>query len=210
MFENIILFFLMNRIKKLIRTISCSSCKKEVTKSGECNLCQVLTKKQTSPSYFTLLNTSSKYKIDEQALRKKFLLLQQQWHPDRYSQAPKEELKKAELKSMELNKAYQVLKDPLARSHYLLSLVQYDITEKTHLDDKEFLLEVMEIQEDILEADHLELETQASENKNRIDQSVSKLGDLFDKKLYNDAQKEAIRLNYWYTIEKLIHEKEFS
>lgn len=190
------------------RLISCSSCRNEVTKSGECNFCQVLTKKLSSPTYFTLLNTTSKYKINEQELKKKFLQLQQQWHPDRYSQASKEEMKQAELKSMELNNAYQVLKDPLARSHYLLSLVQKDITESTQFDDNEFLMEVMEIQEEIQEANSVELEDHIWENKKRIDQCVKILGELFDKKLYSDAQKEAIKLNYWYTIEKLIHEKD--
>lgn len=109
-----------------------------------------------------------------------FLRKQQQVHPDSYAQKssvsttsqmrtwngcrslshPKvhifrlqEEYQLAQTQSSYLNKAYNTLKEPLARAQYMLALNGVEVSESESLEDPELLMEVMEIREEMEEAE---------------------------------------------------------
>jgi molecular chaperone HscB len=145
-----------------------------------------------------------KFNLNDKDLKRNYRMLVAQWHPDRFTKSVKEQVKAQET-SIQVNKAFQTLKDPLKRSHYLLKLYDYEITEHTRLNDPDFLLQVMEIQEEIVQGQGLR--EMQKENDQRIQKSIEILSDLFDvKQDYKMAQKEAIKLNYYYTITKLIQD----
>lgn len=59
----------------------------------------------------------------------------------------------AQIQSSYLNKAYNTLKDPLARAQYMLALNGVEVAESESLEDPELLMEVMEIREQMEEAE---------------------------------------------------------
>src|SRR5229473_2013379 len=73
-------------------------------------------------SYFDLFEVPRKLWIEMSALEKKFLELSWKLHPDKFVNASAEEQELSLKRSSELNDAYRVLRDPIARVEYLLGL----------------------------------------------------------------------------------------
>jgi molecular chaperone HscB len=89
-----------------------------MTQSGLCNICQV--KALSQQNYFELLEQPATYSIDKRQLRNQFLREQAKWHPDLFTNKAAQERQESDLNSAKLNKAYEVIKDPLSRAHYLV------------------------------------------------------------------------------------------
>ena len=73
-------------------------------------------------NYFELFEVPRKLWIEMSALEKKFLELSWKLHPDKFVNAGAEEQELSLKRSSELNDAYRVLRDPIARVEYLLGL----------------------------------------------------------------------------------------
>jgi molecular chaperone HscB len=71
-------------------------------------------------NYFELLNIERKYDINLDELDSQYFAMQSKYHPDRSS--VNEEKQRNLAISVDLNKAYSMLKDDLTRSEYLLFL----------------------------------------------------------------------------------------
>lgn len=71
-------------------------------------------------NYFELLDIEKKYDIDLHILDRQYFSMQLKYHPDRINS--NSEKQKNLAISIELNKAYAMLKDDLARAEYLLLL----------------------------------------------------------------------------------------
>jgi len=72
--------------------------------------------------YFDLFEVPRKLWIEMSPLEKKFLELSWKLHPDKFVNASAEEQELSLKRSSELNDAYRVLRDPVARVEYLLGL----------------------------------------------------------------------------------------
>jgi molecular chaperone HscB len=72
--------------------------------------------------YFDLFEVPRKLWIEMPALEKKFLELSWKLHPDKFVNASQEEQEHSLKHSSELNDAYRVLRDPVARVEYLLEI----------------------------------------------------------------------------------------
>src|SRR5882762_4514714 len=72
--------------------------------------------------YFSLFGLPRKLWIEMPALEKKFLELSWKLHPDKFVNASPEEQEHSLKHSSELNDAYRVLRDPVARVEYLLRI----------------------------------------------------------------------------------------
>jgi molecular chaperone HscB len=72
--------------------------------------------------HFSLFGLSRKLWIEMSALERKFLELSWKLHPDKFVNASAEEQELSLKGSSELNDAYRVLRDPVARVEYLLEL----------------------------------------------------------------------------------------
>lgn len=148
---------------------------------------------------------SGSFNIDLRTLRREFLQLQAQAHPDLASFSDK---KRAEVLSAEINEAYKVLSSPLLRAQHLLTMRGYDkdMGEEGKTDDVELLTEVVEIHHEIEEAKtENKLEEIHAKNEIRIKGSVKKLDRHFQKDDMNAAKQEAMKLKYWFAIREKIH-----
>lgn len=157
---------------------------------------------------------SGSFHIPSGPLKREFLQLQSQHHPDKYTSQPTAHQKALALSSL-LNTAYKTLSDPLLRARYLLHHnYGVDITSEdnsTHRDltDHETLMEVMEAQEAIEEAHTQEqIDALKEQNRARIEQTVELLGNAFEKGDVEAAKTECIRLNYWNSLQQGLHEWE--
>lgn len=100
--------------------------------------------------YFSLLNVPASYEVDATLLRKHYLTLQQQFHPDRFSGESDQVKRVAVQKSAFINEAYQTLSSQQKRARYLLKRAGVSIDEQRGTAvDLEFLTEQMEWREQL-------------------------------------------------------------
>jgi molecular chaperone HscB len=81
--------------------------------------------------FFQIFSLPQHLAIDLQALEKSFYALSRKLHPDRFAARPAEEQAAALAESSQLNDAYRTLKDPIARTEYLLKLEGVELEEQS-------------------------------------------------------------------------------
>jgi molecular chaperone HscB len=82
-------------------------------------------------TYFEIFSLPAKLGIDTAALEKSFYALSRRLHPDRFAARSAEEQEAALGESSRLNDAYRTLKDPIARTEYLLKLEGVELEEQS-------------------------------------------------------------------------------
>jgi molecular chaperone HscB len=81
--------------------------------------------------YFEFFSLPPKLAIDTAALEKTFYALSRKLHPDRFAGKSAAEQEAALRESSLLNDAYRILKDPIARTEYLLKLEGVELEEQS-------------------------------------------------------------------------------
>jgi molecular chaperone HscB len=81
--------------------------------------------------YFEIFSLPQHLTIDTAALEKSFYALSRKLHPDRFAAKPPAEQAAALAASSRLNDAYRTLKDPIARTEYLLKLEGIELEEQS-------------------------------------------------------------------------------
>lgn len=106
-------------------------------------------------NYFALFGLPVSYSIDRAALDARYRELQRLVHPDRFASASDQERRVAMQQATQINEAYRVLKDALARGRYLLELRghRFDDERSTH-QDPTFLMEQIELREELEDVRH--------------------------------------------------------
>lgn len=82
-------------------------------------------------SYFTQFGLPPHLHIDLAALEKSFYAQSRKLHPDRFAARPQAEQEAALAASSQLNDAYRTLRDPIARTEYLLELEGIQLEEQS-------------------------------------------------------------------------------
>ena len=105
-----------------------------------------------SDNYFELFGVAPRYRIDKDALEERYRALQHRVHPDRYASASDQERRVAMQQAAQINEAYRVLRDPIARARYLLEQRGhvFQDQQQTHQDPK-FLMEQIQLREALAE-----------------------------------------------------------
>lgn len=103
-------------------------------------------------NYFKLFGLPASYAVDRDALDQRYRELQRLVHPDRFVNAGDQERRVTLQQATQINEAYRVLKDTLARGRYLLELRghHFDDERNTH-QDSAFLMEQIELREALAE-----------------------------------------------------------
>ena len=100
----------------------CWSCHERTLGTHFCSSCGKLQQFPQGIDYFAVFEMPRKLWIEMRALEQKFLQLSWKLHPDNFVNATREEQELSLKRSSELNDAYRVLRDPVARVEYLLEL----------------------------------------------------------------------------------------
>jgi molecular chaperone HscB len=82
-------------------------------------------------SYFTQFGLPEHLHIDLKTLETAFYAQSRKLHPDRFASRPQAEQDTALAASSQLNDAYRTLRDPIARTEYLLSLQGVQLEEQS-------------------------------------------------------------------------------
>ena len=141
------------------------------------------------PDYFETFGLPRHLRLDTAALERQFYSQSRRLHPDRFAARPAAEQETALAASSTLNDAYRTLKDPVARTQYLLSLEGVELeeqskaateaartsgTEKKQLIPPELLEEVFELNMQLMEM-----------------KAAKQMGDEADPDLLHDLQAAA-------------------
>ena len=97
-----------------------------------------------------MLGVEKTFSLNQAELTKKFRQLQTVVHPDKFSNKSETEQNLSAEWSSLINKAYTTLSTPIRRGEYLLKLKDVEIPEGNTAVDKEFLMEMMERNEEVL------------------------------------------------------------
>jgi molecular chaperone HscB len=84
-----------------------------------------------SRNHFELFGLPARYRVDADALDASYRRLQTEVHPDRHAASGDADKRLALQASARVNEAYRVLKDPVQRAQYLLSLNGVDAVGET-------------------------------------------------------------------------------
>jgi molecular chaperone HscB len=100
----------------------CWNCHERALGTHFCPGCGKLLQLPQGVDYFALFEMPRKLWIEMGGLEKKFLQLSWKLHPDNFVNATERERELSLEKSSQLNDAYRVLRDPVARVEYLLGI----------------------------------------------------------------------------------------
>jgi len=104
------------------------------------------------PNYFSHFGLAPGFNIDEAQLKKKFLELSRANHPDFHTHLSQDEQSTILELSSYTNQAFKTLKNEDARMKYLLGLHELDFKEGNQSLPQEFLMEMMDFNEKLMEA----------------------------------------------------------
>jgi len=187
----------------------CWSCKKKI---GEelffCDICKIIQPPLTELSYFEVFGCAETYVLDAKSLTNRYRELQSMIHPDKFSNSNEAEKHYSAEQSSLINKAYNTLLDPLSRAIYLLSIKSIEIGESNTMDEKEFLMEIMEINERLSDVKSKEeLDDMRASNSDSIEDCIACLTEAFQSDNLHAAKKHTIKLQYYRNIFAAIKEK---
>jgi molecular chaperone HscB len=120
-------------------------------------------------NYFDLFEIPIHLNVDTQALRPKFFALSRASHPDFFVTKSDEQQQAALEKTALLNKAWKIFQQPDETLRYVLEIHQAWVPGEKYELSPDFLMEVMELNEAMMESDEPE------QLRNRVDTLRSEL-----------------------------------
>ena len=103
-------------------------------------------------NYFELFNLPTSFDVDLTVLAETYKSLQRLTHPDKFASGSDQDKLVALQKNSQVNDAYSVLKSPLSRAEYMLSLRGIEMQhEQQTIKDGAFLMQQMEWREQLAE-----------------------------------------------------------
>jgi len=139
-------------------------------------------------NHFEIFGLPVSFDINKDTLAQRYRDLQRAVHPDKYANAPDRERRLAMQKTVQINEAYQTLKNPLTRARYLLQLQGMD--ENDGIMDGEFLMTQMELREEI--ADIKQNRQALNAFLNRIEKQMQSLTDTLSQQFAQQNWQAAL------------------
>jgi molecular chaperone HscB len=120
-------------------------------------------------NYFQLFEIPEQIIIDQALLQKKYYELSKKFHPDFYTHSSIEEQNEALENSSFLNTAYQTLKNVYKTIEYILKLNNILQEDEKQSLSPDFLMDMMEVNEELAEAKTIENKPEIKRIKNLIE-----------------------------------------
>ncbi|KYN31730.1 Iron-sulfur cluster co-chaperone protein HscB, mitochondrial [Trachymyrmex septentrionalis] len=168
-----------------------------------CSKCKVLQELPRNLNYFDIIGIKRDYNVVNEEIHKKYRELQKMLHPDKFGNKSEKERQISEKLSSLINKVYSTLMHPLKRGLYMLELKGISIPEGTTSLNPEFLIEIMERNEEIENAieDKNKVLKLAKESKELLNKMSKQVAEAFSKDDIETATKILIKMKYYDTID---------
>ena len=167
-----------------------------------------------SQNFFSLFQLPESFSIDEEILSCCYRELQKEMHPDRFAAASDHERRLAVQYSSWINEAYETLKSPVSRAHYLLSLKGHDVDPQQTLgNDPAFLMHQMQLREQLMalkalnEPEHA-LDKLNSELEELIEHQCSAFKGYFANGDYEAAKVAVSKMQFLFKLEEEVERVE--
>ncbi|BFF99763.1 iron-sulfur cluster co-chaperone protein HscB [Drosophila madeirensis] len=176
-----------------------------------CSDCGHLQDVDAAINYFELLNFPTNFNLEGQQLTQRFRQLQTLVHPDKFSnKTSREQTNSADWSSL-INKAYKTLATPIERGQYLLQLEGQQMPQDNSALNKEFLMAMMERNEEVEEAqDSAALAELNSQIVRELEAMTRKLGSQFEGKDLAGVTGTLVEMKYLLSIQASIKQKQQS
>jgi len=102
-------------------------------------------------NHFELFDLPASFEVEQETLALRYRDLQRAVHPDRFANASEQEKRLSVQQAAQINEAFQVLRQPLSRARYLLQLNGVPLDDTDTQMEPAFLMEQMELREDLAE-----------------------------------------------------------
>ncbi|CAN5687771.1 co-chaperone HscB [soil metagenome] len=154
-------------------------------------------------NYFELFELPVSLQVDKLGLSKKYFELQKKFHPDFYTQDEAEAQKDALEKSSMINKALKTLQKPQETIKYVLQLKGMIEDEEKYQLPPDFLMEMMELNEKLLEEDAEEFRKEVDVLESTLYNEVQNIIENYnDQTVTND---ELLKVKEYYFKKKYLH-----
>jgi molecular chaperone HscB len=105
----------------------CWSCQKAAGDGMMCTHCTAIQPPDPKADYFRVFGIPTAFDVDAADLEKRYKEMTKVLHPDRFARADHQARRASLERSVQLNEAWQTLKDAIRRAEYLLSLRGVDV-----------------------------------------------------------------------------------
>lgn len=143
--------------------------------------------------HFERLGLPRRFSIDPSTLEAAYLHRSRAVHPDFHQTGTGAERAASEAVAAAVNEAYTTLKDPYRRAEHLLALFGGPSATEVKDIPPAFLMEMMDLREEIERADAAGKARHETEAKKRLEAVFAGLARLFDSAEANSATRLAIR-----------------
>ncbi|XP_073842572.1 iron-sulfur cluster co-chaperone protein HscB-like protein, mitochondrial [Musca autumnalis] len=186
----------------------CWNCKKDTVDKMLCQHCNHLQDVDAEVNYFELMEFPQTFSLEAPLLTKRFRQLQSLVHPDKFSnKSSREQSNSADWSSL-INKAYKTLLVPIERGQYLLKLHGRQIPQDNSALNKEFLMEMMERNEEVDDAEtKQELEDIHERLAQELEEKITDLSKHFADKNLEGATALMVEMKYLLSIQNTIKNK---
>ncbi|XP_066139453.1 co-chaperone protein HscB homolog [Euwallacea fornicatus] len=166
-----------------------------------CEECNVIQNPQETHNYFKVFNLEERFNLDTKELKDKYRKLQSYLHPDKFSTKSNEEKEISANYSSLVNKAYNSLQVPLRRAEHLLDLKGNSLEEGQTVDDPEFLMVMMELNEELENTNDVEqLKKLEVKNRNQLEKITKNIDECFRNNDLKQAKHYVIKMKYYSSL----------
>lgn len=148
-------------------------------------------------NYFELFGLKEAPVADKAVLALKYFELQKKFHPDFYTKENEAEQENATMQSAEINKAFNIFRDPEKTIEYFLQLKGVIIPGEKYDLPPEFLMEMMEINESFDEPGEKSPESRVSAYEKELFAGVRSLLQAEDPAMLTDGELQKLK-SYYY------------
>ncbi|MBX2831683.1 MAG: Fe-S protein assembly co-chaperone HscB [Rhodospirillales bacterium] len=177
----------------------CWSCKGPVDASALfCDTCNAI-QAPGQLDHFKRFGLTPSFVLDIDAIEATYLKQQQLLHPDRFASKSGREQALSSQQAASLNEAFETLKNPVSRAHYMLRLagIEPEGGEGHTVNDPELLMEAMEMREALHDAaDKGTIDAMIKDTRKQARACEADLGDALASNAFDTAKKLTTRLRY--------------
>ena len=145
-------------------------------------------------NYFELFGIKEAPVADKAELARKYFELQKKFHPDFYTNENEAEQENATMQSAEINKAFNIFRNPEKTLEYYLQLKGVITTEEKFHLPPDFLMEMMELNETFEEKDISLSQNKVADYEKKLDLEILFLS---DSDVYTDTEMQQMKA-YFY------------